>query len=322
MTQPGTSVEKSVKEQFALWEKAPAVSPQPFAGRYVTVGCGSSYYIAQAVATAMSRHGQKATAVAGNEWASHAGAYVTPGEEVRVVAISRSGESTETVLALREAQKKGIHVIGITCESGSTLAREADTVIYAETHPREGVVMAASASLMLMEGLRLAGVEIDGAQAAHTAQRLLSENEDTLRQAVQGRTHFVYLGAGELHGVAQEGALKLMEMSISFSQAYHPLEYRHGPMSLVDNQTLIVLLYHPGTAQAEAKVAREMEEKGARVLGIGGPGTLSIALDEPDASRRALLALPLLQWLGQLVAEAKGVDSEAPRHLTKVVSLG
>ena len=325
MTNPNnpnnTSVELSIKEQFPLWAKAPAVAPQPFDGRYVAVGCGSSYYIAQAIAAAMNRHGQKAVAVAGNEWASHAGAYVTKGEAVRVIAISRSGESTETVLALREAQKNGIHVIGITCEEGSTLAKEADTVIYAETHPREGVVMAASASLMLLEGLRLAGVEIDGEAIAKAGEKLLSANADKLKDAVQGRTHFVVLGASELHGVAQEGALKLMEMSISFSQAYHPLEYRHGPMSLVEDQTLIVLLYHPDTAEAEAKVAREMEEKGARVFGIGGPGTVSIAIDDNDASRRALLALPLLQWLGQLVALQKGINSEAPRHLTKVVSL-
>ena len=322
MTQTNTSVEKSIKEQFPLWAKAPAVSPQPFDGLYVAVGCGSSYYIAQSVAAAMNRHGQRALAVTGNEWASHSAAYVTPGDSVRVIAISRSGESTETVLALREAQKKGIHVIGITCESGSTLAKEADTVIYSETHPREGVVMAASASLMLLEGLRFAGVEINGPAIAKAAEVLLQANEDQLREAVKGRTHFVYLGASELHGVAQEGALKLMEMSISFSQAYHPLEYRHGPMSLVDDQTLIVLLYHPDTAQDEAKVASEMQEKGARVIGIGGPGTYSIELNESDASRRALLALPLLQWTGQLVAEQKGIDSERPRHLTKVVSLG
>lgn len=325
MTNPNnpnnTSVELSIKEQFPLWAKAPAVQPQPFDGRYVAVGCGSSYYIAQSVAAAMNRHGQKALAVAGNEWASQSGAYVTPGEAVRVIAISRSGESTETVLALREAQKAGIHVIGITCEEGSTLAKEADTVIYAETHPREGVVMASSASLMLLEGLRLAGVSIDGAAIAQEGEKLFSDNENKLAEAVKGRSHFVVLGSAELQGVAQEGALKLMEMSISYSQAFFPLEYRHGPMSLVDDQTLIVLLYHPDTAEAEAKVAREMEEKGARVIGIGGPGTVTIAMSETDSARRALLALPLLQWLGQLVALQKGVNSEAPRHLTKVVSL-
>lgn len=98
-----TSVEASIKEQFPLWAQAPVVAPQPFDGRYVVVGCGSSYYIAQSVAATFNQHGQPAVAVAGNEWASHSGAYVTPQEKVRVVAVSRSGESTETILALREA---------------------------------------------------------------------------------------------------------------------------------------------------------------------------------------------------------------------------
>lgn len=316
-----TSVEASIKEQFPLWAQAPVVAPQPFDGRYVVVGCGSSYYIAQSVAATFNQHGQPAVAVAGNEWASHSGAYVTPQEKVRVVAVSRSGESTETILALREAQKAGLHVTGITCEEGSTLAREADTVLYAETHPREGVVMTASASLMLLEGLRLAGATIDGAAVARQAEELLNTHAPQLAEAVRGRTHFVVLGAAELHGMAQEGALKMQEMSLSFSQAYHPMEYRHGPMSLVDDQTLIVLLYHPRTADAEARVARDMGALGARMIGIGGPGDLSIPLDSTDAATRALLALPLLQWLGQLVAEQKGIDSEKPRHLTKVVSL-
>ena len=321
MNQQHTSVEQSIKEQFPLWARAPLVTPQAFAGRYIVVGCGSSFYIAQSVAAALNRRGQPALAVAGNEWASHSGAYVMPAEQLRLIAVSRSGESTETVLALREAQKNGIHVTGITCEQKSTLAQEADTVIYAETHPREGVVMTASASLMLLEGFRFAGVEIEGEAVATTSEELLQGHAGDLAQAVQGRSHFVVLGAAELHGLAQEGALKMQEMSLSYSQAYHPMEYRHGPMSLVDEQTLIVLLYHPDTAHEEAKVARDMQAKGARVIGIGGPGDLSIALDDPDAARRGLLALPLLQWLGQLVAEQKGVDSEHPRHLTKVVSL-
>ncbi len=326
MTQGKTNVERSIKEQFPLWVRAEAVSPRHFAGRYVLVGCGSSYYLAQAVAAAMNRCGQKAVAVAGNEWAQHSAAYVTDGEVtdgegVQVIAISRSGESTETVQALRSAQKNGLHVIGITNESESTLAKEADTVLYAETHPEEGVVMTASASLNLLQGLRLAGVPVDGQRVAKAAEELLKRYGPQLDATFAGRTHFVFLGAAELHGIAQEGALKLMEMSLSFAQCYHPLEYRHGPMSLVDDGTLIVLLYHPGTAAAEARVAAEMREKGAKVIGIGGPGDLSIALDEADAATRGLIALPLLQWLGQRVALSKGIDSEQPRHLTKVVSI-
>lgn len=320
-TKPVTNVENSITEQFPLWVEAEQVTRRPFAGRYVLVGCGSSYYIAQSVAAAMNRNGQKAVAVAGNEWAQHSSAYVTAEEQVEVIAISRSGESTETVQALRAAQQNGLQVIGITNEAGSTLAKEANTVLYSRTHPQEGVVMSASASLNLLQGLRLAGIEIDGQQVAQAAEQLLNDYGGQLDRVFSGRQHFVFLGAAELHGVAQEGALKLMEMSLSFSQCYFPLEYRHGPMSLVDDQTLIVLLYHPDTAAEEARLAAEMQQKGAVVIGIGGPGDLSIPLTETSAARRGLIALPLLQWLGQRVALSKGIDAEQPRHLSKVVEI-
>lgn len=317
---PLSNVERSILEQFPLWRQADPVPPYRFGGRLVAVGCGTSYYLAQTLAAAFNRQGQAALAVAGNEWMRHGQVYVTQQERVGLLAVSRSGESTETVQALRASREAGLHVVGVTCERSSTLAREADTVVYTPTHPAEGIVMTASASLMLLQGLRLAGVAVDGDAAACTAERILREYGPQLDVLLAGRTHFVFLGAAELHGVAQEGALKLQEMSLSFTQAYHPLEYRHGPVSLVDEKTLVVLLYHPDTAGEEARLARELQDKGALVLGLGGPGDLSVPLEE-DAATRGLTALPLLQWFGQRVALSKGIDSEQPRHLTKVVSL-
>lgn len=315
-----TRVERSIVEQFPLWRQAAPVSPQRFAGRLITLGCGTSYYLAQALAAAFNRQGQAALAVAGNEWLRHQDSYVTPQEKLRLLAVSRSGESTETVEALRASREAGLHVVGVTCAPEGTLAREADTVVSAETHPEEGIVMTASASLMLLQGLRLAGYAVDGESVADAAENVLHGYGPQLDALLPGRSHFVFLGAGELHGIAQEGALKLQEMSLSYTQAYHPLEYRHGPVSLVDERTLVVLLYHPDTADEEARLASELQAKGARVLGLGGPGDLSVPLSG-EAALRGLTALPLLQWFGQRVARSKGVDSEQPRHLTKVVSL-
>ncbi|QBY07079.1 SIS domain-containing protein (plasmid) [Deinococcus metallilatus] len=316
-----SNVERSILEQFPLWQQAEPVPPYRFGGRLVAVGCGTSYYLAQTMAATFNRQGQAALAVPGNEWVRHQQVYVTRQEKVSLLAVSRSGESTETVQALRASREAGLHVVGVTCEQSSTLAREADTVVSTPTHPAEGIVMTASASLMLLQGLRLAGLAVDGNALAASAEQLLHEYGPRLDALLPGRTHFVFLGAAELHGLAQEGALKLQEMSLSFTQAYHPLEYRHGPVSLVDQKTLVALLYHPDTAGEEAQLARELQDKGARVLGLGGPGDLSVPLEEEDAARRGLTVLPLLQWFGQRVARSKGIDSEQPRHLTKVVSL-
>ncbi len=311
---------RSITEQFQYWTLAAVPdlklrSDQP----HVLVGCGTSYYLAQSVAAALNEAGIPSLAVPGSEWLSRPETYIKADAVPHVLAFSRSGESTETVQAAVRSRAAGLHVTALTCEAGSSLARNADTVLHSTTHPEEGIVMTSSASLMLLGGLRLAGLTV-GAPEIQAAQTLLEQTEGRLSAATSGRTHFVFLGGGQLYGVAQEGALKLQEMSLSYTQAYHPMEYRHGPVSLVDERTLVVLLYHPGTQGEEARLAQELSSKGARVIGLGGPGDLSFEV-HGDANLRALTVLPTLQMLGECVAQAKGLDSVAPRWLTKVVTL-
>ena len=137
---------------------------------------------------------------------------------------------------------------------------------------------------------------------------------------IADRSHFVFLGGGPLYGVALEGALKLMEMSQIFTQAFHPLEYRHGPISLVDERTAAVMLYSADRREAEAKLVGELQDKGARVIGFGGPGDASFEVPCNRGARRACLPA------GAAAARrARGpgadIDTVAPRHLTKVVTL-
>jgi len=120
--------------------------------------------------------------------------------------------------------------------------------------------------------------------------------------------------------VAVEGALKLMEMSQTMTQAFHPLEYRHGPISLVDQKTAVIMLYSADQKAEEAKLAKELQEKGATVIGLGGPGDLELKVDF-DLSLFGLAILPALQILGERVAQARHIDTVSPRHLTKVVTL-
>ena len=178
--------------------------------------------------------------------------------------------------------------------------------------------MTSSASLMLLLGLQLLGYPIDGSPI-ETAQTLLESFDAQVPSRLGGRSHFVFLGGGALYGIALEASLKLQEMSQIYTQAFHPLEYRHGPISLMDERTVAVILY--GEAQlTEGKLAREMSEKGALVIGFGGHGDLSLPV--PIASPlKGLVALPALQLLGERAAQARNIDTVAPRHLTKVVTL-
>lgn len=112
-----------------------------------------------------------------------------------------------------------------------------------------------------------------------------------------------------------------MEMSQIVTQGFHPLEYRHGPISLVDENTAVVMLYSADQKVAEALLIEELRQKGATVIGFGGPGDLELTVD-CDPALVSLYVLPALQILGERAAQSKGVDTVSPRHLTKVVMLG
>jgi glucosamine--fructose-6-phosphate aminotransferase (isomerizing) len=140
------------------------------------------------------------------------------------------------------------------------------------------------------------------------------------RQIGHRRAKDVFQSA-PLYGIAAEGALKLQEMSLTATEIYHPLEYRHGPISVVDERSLIVMLYHPDTREEEERLVKELSSLGAFVIGFGGAGDLSLLLDGP-VEWRGLVCLPALQLLGVQLAQLRGLDATAPRHLTKVVKIG
>jgi len=314
------ATEQTIFEQFPYWRKAAGtLAPLPRAGLTAFVGCGSSYNLAMTLAATANAAGWQAIAVPGDEWNSRRGNYWAGAGSVQVVAISRSGETSETVAAAKASRAAGIPVIGITVETGSALAANSDRVVAAETDTREGIVMTTSASLMLQLGLQLLGHAVPEA-AIVAAEAMLKAVDAKVPALLHGRSHFVYLGSGAQYGVGVEGALKLMEMSQAMTQAFHPLEYRHGPISLVDAQSVVVMLHSADGMAAELKVADEIRAKGAVVISLGGPSEVGFPVDVPPALR-PLVYLPALQVLGERVAQMKGLDTAAPRHLTKVVVL-
>lgn len=316
-----TSVtEKVIRDQFsylavALTQPLPEIPD----GKLVFVGCGTSYYLAQALACIACGAGRQAVAVPGSEWARRRGNYLAQTSGAVVIGLSRSGATTETVQALEASRKVGLTTVALTCEPDSPIMKAADTAIYLPTDPREGIVMTVSASLLLLAGLRLLGQSVTQADLDAGAAALAATGQAAA--LLKGRSHFVYLGAGALYGIANEAALKLQEMSLSYAQAFHPMEYRHGPISLIDEGSVVAILYSAETPREEAQLAAEVQAKGASVIGIGGPGDVQIALSVAGPAL-GLAALPALQILGEMVALQKNINTATPRHLTKVVMLG
>jgi glutamine---fructose-6-phosphate transaminase (isomerizing) len=332
------TTEKVIFEQFPFWEKAIgsiSAPPQPSPGKVDTgfpsglgdkeaeltvfVGCGTSYNLALSLAALSNISGRPAIAAPGGEWLNRPGVFWPNWQKTHVVALSRSGETTETVAAAKASRAAGAFVTAITVEPESALAKNCDRLVEAPTHSEEGIVMTVSASLMLLLGMELIGMEIPHSLAG-AAEDLARRVDAALPGLIDGRSHFVFLGSGPLYGVALEGALKLMEMSQIVTQGFHPLEYRHGPISLVDEKTAVVMLYSAGQRDAEAKLVAELQEKGATVIGFGGPGDAAFDI-ACDPALTGLCLLPALQILGERAAQARGIDTVTPRHLTKVVKL-
>ncbi|WP_377505312.1 SIS domain-containing protein [Octadecabacter sp. R77987] len=306
--------------QFDYWRKAVMPAPLPVRDTTrVVIGCGTSYNLALAVAAALCRAGHRAIGVPAGEWHDRAASYLPEGAKADIIALSRSGTTTETLRAAEASRALGFHVTGVTCAPDTALAAASDTAIVYDTHPAEGIVMTASASLMLLAGYAMAGLTVDDTLAAH-AKALLDAMDASDIAPFHTRDHIVFLGGGAHYGVMLEGGLKLMEMAITATQTFHPGEYRHGPISLIDEGSAVVMLYHSDTAQADAALVRELQDKGAFVIGIGGPGDVSL----PVATRGDLAgaeALPALQLLGERHAQSKGINTVTPRHLSKVVVL-
>ena len=314
------ATEKTIFEQFSYWRGAlKPVAPPHQADLNVYVGCGTSYNIALSLAALSNEAGRSAIAVPGGEWLNRPHVHWPHWQKAHVIALSRSGETTETIAAAKASRAVGAFVTAITVEPGSSIAKNCDRLLVAETHPLEGIVMTTSASLMLLLGIVDLGYDVP-ASLIDDARRILADTDARMVPLLDGRSHIVYLGAGHLYGVALEGALKLMEMSQVFTQTFHPLEYRHGPISLVDDRTVVVLLHSQGEPATEAGLVGELQEKGARVLGFAGPGDVSLPVDCAPALA-GLAVLPALQLLGERSAQARNLDTAAPRHLTKVVVL-
>jgi glucosamine--fructose-6-phosphate aminotransferase (isomerizing) len=312
--------EQTILEQFSYWRAAIAPVPPPRETEVmVFVGCGTSYNLALSLAALANASGRAAIAVPGGEWLNNPQNSWPRWQKAHAVMLSRSGETTETVAAAKASRAAGAYVTAITMERDSALAANCDRLIAARTHPAEGIVMTSSSSLMLLLGIQLLGHAVP-LPLVDTAQKLLDSLDARLPALIADRSHVVFLGAGHLYGIALEGALKSMEMSQTFTQAFHPLEYRHGPISLVDGRTAAVMLYSAEHREAEAKLVAELQDKDARVIGFGGPGDASFDL-RCDPALVGLACLPALQLLGERAAQAHNIDTVAPRHLTKVVTL-
>src|SRR5438132_2997768 len=268
-------------------------------------------------------------------------------ERTLVVGISQSGETADTLAALREAKRRGARTLGLVNVVGSTIAREVDGGIYLHAGPEIGVAstkaftsqIAALAVLTLKMG-RLRSLSIlQGREVVRALAKLPEQVAEVLARAseveklvsvFEGTSNALYLGRGYNFPVALEGALKLKEISYIHAEGYHTAEMKHGPIALIDENMPVVCV--APRDRVYAKVVSNMQEvkaRGGRLIAITseGNGDLSHLVDHQievpetlDLLTPVLTVIPL-QLLAYHIAVLRGCDVDRPRNLAKSVTV-
>lgn len=334
LSQP--TVWKTTLEQLAGLE--PARLPDPSAYDHVTFsGCGSTYYLSLwAARLCQETCGVVASAVPASDLLLFPQAWLQAGKKALLVAVSRSAETTETVRAMEEYRARGYgDALSVTCYPERRLGQVNPLTLATPAGQESSVAQTRSFTSMMLGVLWLlrAGWASDlPSRLASAADRLIGRYQGLAEHLGReaGLERFFFLGSGPLYGLACEAMLKMKEMSLSYSEAYHSLEFRHGPMSMAGPGSLVVGLVGRRGRDHAVAVLSDMRALGARVLVLAedaGPDLARVADevvvlgDDLPPAWRAPLYLPFLQLLAFHRAQAKGLDADRPANLSAVVRL-
>jgi len=310
------------------------------------VACGTSYHAALVGRIMVERLAGLPAAVSIASEFRYSDLIVGP--ETLVVAVSQSGETADTVGAVKAARQRGAPALSITNVVGSAIARESDGVLYTHAGPEIGVASSKTFTATLTACYLLALAlgrgrgyltEVDGRKRLEDlletprlmeAALALDGQTAALARRLAGYEHMLYLGRGVHHPVALEGALKLKEISYIHAEGYAAGEMKHGPIALIDDRMPIVAVV-PRDPSYERMVSNieEVRARDGRVIAV-------CHADDREIGRRAHDTLPVpaapdllaplvtvvpLQLLAYHIATIRGLDVDQPRNLAKSVTV-
>lgn len=270
------------------------------------------------------------------------------GKNDLVVIISQSGETADSLAALREAKGKGVKTLAVVNVVGSSIAREADHVFYTLAGPEISVATTKAYSTQLVAGylLALEFAKVRGELADERYSALLSELE-TLpskmtriledKERIQwfaskfsNARDIFFIGRGIDYATSMEGSLKMKEISYIHSEAYAAGELKHGTISLIEDGTLMIgVLTQPELYEKTMSNLIEAKSRGAYLMGLTNYGRYSVEdstdftvyVPKTDEHFATSLAIIPLQLMGYYVSVAKGLDVDKPRNLAKSVTV-
>jgi glucosamine--fructose-6-phosphate aminotransferase (isomerizing) len=320
---------------------AAAVALLDSAERVVVTGAGSSYYLAQSVAAvARAVLGRSVVATPLSEVILRPESVLVSASSAGsepVVIISRSGSTSEAVTVAQQMRDVGRQTIAVTCRADSPLASIAGVTLVSPAGDEGAIVMTRSFASMLSLLLGVvASLGRDDTLAADLGRAPERWQESVAAAAVGRRlgatdwSRIVVLGGGPAFGIASEWGLKLTETSQVPANAYEPLEFRHGPVSVCEPGMLVVGLVGGAGAGEEVAVVEEAARLGAATWLIardedearGASGQVSLIGGGLHPAARLPLLVHPAHALALGLAQTRGRDPDAPRHLGQVVILG
>jgi glutamine---fructose-6-phosphate transaminase (isomerizing) len=270
------------------------------------------------------------------------------GARSMVVGISQSGETADTLGALREAGDRNAHRVTICNVVGSMAARQSESVLYTRAGPEIGVAStkAFTTQLVALNLLALWLAQARGAlsteeircrirllkQIPEQMERVLERNDEivTLAERFCSHRNFLYLGRGVNYPIAMEGALKLKEISYIHAEGYPAGEMKHGPIALIDHQMpVVVLAPQDGVYRKTLANVEEVRVRGGQVLAVVTEGDREVSqlevpaipIPKTDELLYPLLAVLPLQLLAYHIAVLRSCDVDKPRNLAKSVTV-
>jgi glutamine---fructose-6-phosphate transaminase (isomerizing) len=308
---------------------------------WLFVGCGTSFYLAECAAASWTLlTGRRARALPASEVLLFPELALPRSAGLQVVAISRSGRTSETVRAatLLSEQYK-VPTLGITCASDSLLEDACDLTLRLSAADEKSTVMTRSFTSMLLTLQHIAArkaanssfltaIDMMSSHFSHQIQTLADEMEAFVEE--HRFASYVFLGQGPFHGIAREASLKVTEMSCSHGQSFHTLEFRHGPKAIVGPDTCLTFFLSESGNAAEAEMLGEMKELGGVIIAICNRASdairrssdlvFELGLAAPELVTLASFVVPA-QLLGFYTGIQKGLNPDHPRNLSRVVIL-
>ena len=301
------------------------------------MGCGTSYFLAGAASAYFARFNDiTCDYLASFEFYKNTECYVKPNDKVLLVPFTRVASTTETMIAVKKGvEMPNVKSLQITCDDFSK-TYSTWSLFIPDMH-ENSIVMTSSFSTMLYTAMFFAAQMAGNEKVLAELQKLpedaalhMADYNDQMKALAQKFTDmkvFIGLGSGAHYGLAGEASIKVKEMTLTPSECYYSLEYRHGPISIADKRTVVAYFVSKNTCVEDEKLIGELKALGSCVIALGAvtEGIEKLAdvcykTDICECANLPELIIPL-QYFGCHLAVAKGYDPDAPQNLSKAIIL-